>query len=83
MSSSQNASTTAIRISLDNHTVPESPTNAPYVLSEVEAKQSLYRFPSKPRLVARSNPDVWLRSIGPEAYLGPRSRGEKYRRASP
>ncbi|KDR77004.1 hypothetical protein GALMADRAFT_155693 [Galerina marginata CBS 339.88] len=55
-----------------NHTVPEPPTNAPYLPSVIEAKHYLYGFPSKPRLVARSNPDIWERPTGPEAYLKPK-----------
>ncbi|KAF8641510.1 hypothetical protein AX16_009937 [Volvariella volvacea WC 439] len=69
MSSAKNAT---LHISLVNHTVPDPPTNAAYLPSEVEAKHYLYGFPSKPRLVARSNPDVWMKPTGPEAYLKPK-----------
>ncbi|KAM5533672.1 hypothetical protein V8D89_012639 [Ganoderma adspersum] len=63
---------TPICISLVNHIVPNPPTNAAYLPSEVEAKYYLYGFPSKPRLIARSNPDVWMKPTGPEAYLEPK-----------
>jgi hypothetical protein len=46
--------------------------NAAYIPSEVEAKHYLYGFPSKPRLVARSNPDIWERPTGMEAYFKPK-----------
>ena len=58
-------------ISPVDHAVSDPPTNA-YLPSEVEAKHYLYGFPSKPRLVARSNPDVWMKPTGPEAYLEPK-----------
>jgi len=61
-----------IPISLTNHAVPDPPIDAPYVPSEVEATHYLYGFPSKPRLIARSNPDVWTKPTGAEAYLEPK-----------
>ena len=61
-----------ILISLINHTIPDPPTNAPYIPSEVEAKHYLYGLPSKPRFIARSSHDVWMKPTGPEAYLDPK-----------
>ena len=55
------------------YSVPGPPTNAAYLPSDVEAKHYLYGFPSKPRLVARSNPDVWMKPTGMEAYLKPKA----------
>ena len=43
-----------------------------HVPCEVEAKHYLYGFPSKPSLPARSNPDVWMKPTGMEAYLKPK-----------
>ncbi len=56
------------------HIVPDPPTNAPYVPSEVEAKHYLYGLPSNPKglFIARSSPDVWMKPTGPEAYLDPK-----------
>ncbi|TFY52100.1 hypothetical protein EVJ58_g10202 [Rhodofomes roseus] len=59
-------------ISMTNHVVPDSAPNAPYIPSVVEAANYYYGFPSKPRLVARSSCDVWMRPTGPEAYLVPK-----------
>jgi len=61
-----------ILIAMASHAVPDPPTNAPYIPSEVEAKHYFYGLPSKPRLIARSNADVWMRPTGPEAYLEPK-----------
>ncbi|KDQ54433.1 hypothetical protein JAAARDRAFT_49387 [Jaapia argillacea MUCL 33604] len=47
-------------------------TNAPYVTPDIEARNYYYGLPSKPRLIARSSPDVWRRPTGPEAYLIPK-----------
>ena len=61
-------------ISMAKHTVPDPPTNAPYVPSEVEAKHYLYGLPSNldSRFIARSNPEVWMEPTGLEAYLDPK-----------
>ncbi|KDQ52060.1 hypothetical protein JAAARDRAFT_139278 [Jaapia argillacea MUCL 33604] len=48
------------------------PTNAPYVPSDVEARNYYYGLLSKPRFIARSSPDVWIKPSGPEAYLQPK-----------
>ncbi|KAI0246256.1 hypothetical protein BJV78DRAFT_1364965 [Lactifluus subvellereus] len=58
-----------ILISLFNHNVPDPPTDAPYVPSDVEATNYYYGLPSKPRFIARSSPDVWMKPTGAEAYL--------------
>ncbi|KAH8119864.1 hypothetical protein DFH11DRAFT_1556979 [Phellopilus nigrolimitatus] len=55
-----------------SHVVPDPAPNAPYIPSVVEAANYYYGFPSKPRLVARSSCDVWMRPTGPEAYLVPK-----------
>ncbi|KAI0720063.1 hypothetical protein C8T65DRAFT_826687 [Cerioporus squamosus] len=52
-----------------NHDVPGPPPNAPYVPSDVEARCYYYGLPSKPRLIARSSCDVWMKPTGAEAYL--------------
>ncbi|KAF9778340.1 hypothetical protein BJ322DRAFT_1092749 [Thelephora terrestris] len=57
---------------MTNHAVPDPPTNAPYIPSEVEERHYLYGFPSKPRLIARSSADVWMKPTGAEAYLEPK-----------
>ncbi|KAI0732063.1 hypothetical protein C8Q72DRAFT_882828 [Fomitopsis betulina] len=59
-------------ISMANHVVPDAAPNVPYIPSVVEAANYYYGFPSKPRLVARSSCDVWMRPTGPEAYLVPK-----------
>ncbi|KAI9460941.1 hypothetical protein BJY52DRAFT_1117551 [Lactarius psammicola] len=61
-----------ILISLLNHSVPNPPTNAPYIPSDVEATNYYYGLPSKPRFIARSSPDVWMKPTGAEAYLEPK-----------
>ena len=55
-----------------NHVVPNPPPSAPYAPSDVEATYYYYGLPSKPRLVARSSCDVWMRPTGAEAYLVPK-----------
>ncbi|KAF9778336.1 hypothetical protein BJ322DRAFT_1092735 [Thelephora terrestris] len=57
---------------MTNQAVPDPPTNAPYIPSEVEAKHYLYGFPSKARFIARSSTDVWMKPTGAEAYLEPK-----------
>ena len=42
------------------------------LLLRLESKHFYYGIPSKPRLVARSSPDVGLQSTGPEVYLLPK-----------
>ena len=61
------SASSSLHVSTVNHLVPDPPTA--YLPSEVEAKHYPYGFPSKPRLVARSNPDVWVKPRGMEAYL--------------
>lgn len=58
-----------IFISMSNHFAP---TSAPYIPSDVEAKHYLYGLNSNARLIARSNPDIWMQSTGAEAYLEPK-----------
>ena len=60
-------------VSTVNYSVLDPPINTAYVPFEVEAKHYLYGFPSKPRPVARSNPDVWMKPTGMEAYLKPKA----------
>ena len=43
-----------------------------YVPSPVEIKYYLYGLPSKPRMIARSSTDVWMKPTGPESYLEPK-----------
>ena len=64
-----------------NYSVPDPPINTAYLPSEVKAKHYLYGFPSKPLLVARSNPDVWMKPTGMEAYLDLRKRTSSLRSA--
>ena len=61
-----------IPISFTNNAAPDPHTNAPYIPSEVEAKHYFYGLPSKPHLIARSSPDVWMKQTGPKAYLVPK-----------
>lgn len=74
MSSADQDHKPTIRISMANHAVPDPPTEAPYIPSEVEAKHYLYGLPSnlKGRLIARSSAEVWMKPTGPEAYLDPK-----------
>ncbi|KAH8110516.1 hypothetical protein DFH11DRAFT_773107 [Phellopilus nigrolimitatus] len=68
----QNDSSPSIPIFLSNHTVPDPAPNAPYLPSDVEAANYFYGLPSKPRLIARSSCDVWMKPTGLEAYLIPK-----------
>jgi len=57
-----------------DHNVPDQPTNAPYIPSQVEAKHYLYGLPSnsKGHFIARSSTDIWMKPTGPEAFLNPK-----------
>jgi hypothetical protein len=46
--------------------------NVPYPPSLAESKFYYYGIPSRPRLVARSSPDVWVEPTGFEAYHCPK-----------
>jgi hypothetical protein len=48
------------------------PVPAPYVPSELEARNYYYGLESRPRLIARSSPDVWKKPTGPEAFMEPK-----------
>lgn len=55
--------------SLDSEcTVPAAPT-APSPPSSIEAERYYYGIHSRPRLVARSSTNVWVKPTGPEAHL--------------
>lgn len=70
---SQSDSTLPTPNSLTNRrTVPDPPSDAPYVPSDVEKANYYYGLPSKPRLIARSSSNVWMKPTGPEAYLVPK-----------
>lgn len=51
---------------------PTNPPPSPYIPCNLEARNYYYGLLSKPRLIARSNPDVWVKPAGPEAYLIPK-----------
>lgn len=72
MSTTSQDVNSSILISLLNRNVPNTPTNAPYVPSAVEAACYYYGLPSKPRLIARSSSNVWMKPTGAEAYLDPK-----------
>ncbi|KAI0317534.1 hypothetical protein OF83DRAFT_1171921 [Amylostereum chailletii] len=73
MTTSQKGPLPPILTSFSNHVVPDPAPNAtPYVPSAVEATYYYHGFPSKPRLVARSSCDIWMKPTGPEAYLEPK-----------
>jgi hypothetical protein len=61
-----------VKSTLLNHNVPNPPTKALYIPSGDEATSYYYGLPSKPRLIARSSPDVWMKPTGAEAYLEPK-----------
>ncbi|KAN0087169.1 hypothetical protein V8E54_000857 [Elaphomyces granulatus] len=48
------------------------PVPAPYVPSELEARNYYYGLESGPRLIARSSPNVWKKPTGPEAFMEPK-----------
>lgn len=48
------------------------PVPAPYVPSELEARNYYYGLESRPRLIARSSPNVWKKPTGPEAFMEPK-----------
>ena len=52
--------------------MPAAVPTAPYPPSFVESRCYYYGLPSRPILVARSSPDVWLEPTGPEAYNLPK-----------
>ena len=56
----------------DRKSIINIPVPAPYVPSELEARNYYYGLESKPHLIARTSPDVWKKPTGPEAFMKPK-----------